>query len=44
MMKTVKGLKISLDSAFLGAITRMKRDTIRKVVQQPASWTSLRVE
>ena len=44
MLKIVKGLKMNLDSAFLRAITRVKRDTIREVIQQPISWTSLRVE
>jgi len=42
--KTVKGLKISLDSTPLKAITRVKGDTIRKVAQQPISWVSLKVE
>ena len=32
MMKMVKGLKMSLDSAPFGVITRVKRDTIREVV------------
>ena len=37
MTKTVKDLKMSLDSTSLGVITRVKRDSIREVVQQPTS-------
>jgi len=44
MMKTVKGLKMSFDSTPFGAITRVKQDMIREVVQQPASQIILRVE
>ena len=43
MTKSVKGIKLEFTSAPIGAVTGMERDMVRKVVQQPASWTYLRV-
>jgi len=37
MTESVKGVKLELVSAFIGAITGMERDMIRKVIQQPIS-------
>jgi len=44
MIKTVKSVELEFVSAPIGAIIGMKRDIIRKVIQQPASWAYLRVE
>jgi len=44
MTKTVKGVELEFMSASIEAVTRMKRDMIRKVVQQPTSWVYLRVK
>jgi len=44
MTKLVKGVKLEFASAPIGAVTGMKRDMVRKVVQQPTSWACLRME
>jgi len=44
MTKSVKGVELEFASVPIGAVTGMKRDMVRKVVQQPASWAYLRVE
>jgi len=44
MTKSVKGIELEFASAPIGVVTRMERDLIRKVVQQPTSWADLRVE
>jgi len=40
----VKGVKLDFASAPIGAVTGIKRNMIRKVVQQPTSWAYLRVK
>ena len=44
MTKSVKGIELEFASAPIGVVTGMERDVVRKVVQQPTSWTYLRVE
>jgi len=44
MTKTVKSVKLEFASVPIEAVTGIERDMIRKVVQQPTSWASLRVE
>ena len=44
MIKTVKSVELEFVSASIEAIIGMKRDIIRKVIQQPVSWAYLRVE
>jgi len=44
MTKMVKSIELEFASVPIGAVTGMERDMIRKVVQQPASWTYLRVK
>jgi len=44
MTKLVKGIKLEFANVPIGVVTGMKRDLIRKVVQQPTSWADLRVE
>ena len=44
MTKSVKGVELEFASAPIEAVTGVKRDMVRKVVQQPTSWAYLRVE
>jgi len=44
MTKSVKGVELEFVSAPIGMVTGMKRDMVRKVVQQPISWAYLKVE
>jgi len=37
------GIELEFASVPIGAVTGMKRDLIRKVVQQPTSWAYFRV-
>jgi len=44
MTKSVKSIELEFASAPIGVVTGMERDVVREVVQQPTSWTYLRVE
>jgi len=44
MTQSVKGIELEFASTPIGAITRIERDMVRKVVQQPKSWAYLRME
>jgi len=44
MTKMIKGLQVGLAKTLLRAVTRMKGNMIREVVQQPIAWACFRIK